>query len=265
MNRIPEPSRLLQVATAAARTAGDHAFRNFHRRGQVVQVFRHDVKLRLDLECQAKAEGEIRRRFPDHDILGEESGRREAVSDQPAGFQWIIDPIDGTVNFTHGLRNWCCSVAVTYRGEVIAGAVYAPALAELYQATVATRSVLNGRRIAVSRVGALTRSMVMTGTDKNATSRHRLLAFFTRITLGTQKVRVAGSAAMDLCQVACGRAEGYFETGIYIWDVAAAGLIVRRAGGRTEELAKLDREHRLTFLATNGRIHRALKTVIGFR
>jgi myo-inositol-1(or 4)-monophosphatase len=217
--------------------------------------------LRLDGECQEQAEAVIRRRFPGHDVLGEEDPSG-AARGECAGTQWIIDPIDGTVNFSHGLPAWCCSVAVAVNGKVAAGAVYAPATNECFTAATGHPARLNGRIIHVSRTRCVARALVLTGLDKSVDPRRPSFEIFRRLSASAQKARVMGSAALDICRVACGQADGYFESGIYLWDVAAAGLVVRQAGGRAEILRRLD-NGRLQFLASNGRIHRALRRLVG--
>ena len=254
-------SELLSCAMEAAMAAGQHARRNWRRRTEAISLSPHDVKLKLDIECQERATATIRRRFPKHAVLGEETPSA-GPSGHASRWLWIIDPIDGTVNFSHGLPLWCCSVAVRRAGATIAGAVYAPLLGELYAAGPDSPATLNGVRIKVSDVSSVERALVLTGLDKKAQPGKKPFAFFERISQTVQRTRVLGSAALDICQVACGRADGYFETGIYLWDIAAADLIVRSAGGRAETLQTFE-GHRLSFAASNGRIHSELKRLVG--
>jgi len=251
--------QLLDCAVSAARKAGLHALHNSARRSRTIQTFKHDVKLALDVECQQKAVASILSKFPEHAILGEEGD--SCADTGKTGFQWIIDPIDGTVNYFHGLTNWCSSVAVRYRGTVVAGAVYIPVADELYTATLDSVSRRNDTAIHVSGIQDLSKSIVMTGLDKNAGMSMAPLEIFRRISAKTQKARVMGAAAADICQVACGRAEGYYESGIYIWDIAAAGLIIERAGGKAEILTK-QTENRMSFMASNGNIHSAMRKLV---
>lgn len=251
-------SSLIECAVSAAKTAGKYALANFSRRREVVKSFKHDVKLKLDQECQVKAISVIRKRFPQHSILGEEDDHDAYTGSAANGYQWIVDPIDGTVNFSHGLPVWCCSVGVWKDGEAVAGVVYAPALGELYTATSDQPAMCNNRQIKVSSVNKLADSIIMTGIDKEFDSKLKPLAIFTKLSFNTQKVRVIGSAAWDLCQVARGFCDGYFESAIYLWDIAAAGLIVEKAGGRTRMIKQPDLRHRLSYVATNGRIHNQL-------
>ncbi len=257
------PDRLLETAVRAARTAGLHALANRHRRAETVMVAAHDVKLKLDLECQEIALGIVRADFPDHAILAEESADTGQPTHNPSGspYTWIIDPIDGTVNFTHGLPWWCCSVAVNHGDETLAGVVFAPASDELFTATRGGPAHRNGQPMAVTGVSSMKEAMVLTGLDQKMTTQMPRLSLFRDIADNVQKARVMGAAALDLCRVAAGQADGYFEAGIYTWDIAAAGLIVERAGGRAEILAKTA-PHRLIYLATNGHIHDEFKVFL---
>lgn len=255
-------NRLLECAVDATKAAGGYALTNWSRRREVAQTFAHDVKLALDLESQQVAEAFIRRHFPDHHILGEESpGIHPASTASDQEFEWIIDPIDGTVNFSHGLPLWCCSIAVRSRGQVVAGAVYAPALNELYTAHIESEAECNGTTLHVSTVSTLEKALVTTGLDKNLDPRLPPFEIFRELSLHVQKARIMGVAALDICRVAAGQADGYFENGIYIWDIAAANLIVERAGGRTDIIADLG-EGRLRVMASNGLLHHALRDLI---
>ncbi len=259
----PDPQQLLDTAIEAAVSAGTHALDNVARRHETVACAEHDVKLRLDIECQQVAERVVRSRFPRHRFLGEERTGTEpdpAAADSP--YQWIVDPIDGTVNFTHGLPFWCCSVACRKRDTTLAGAVYAPALNQLYQASLETPALCNEQPIQVSTVDSLTRAMTLSAMDIAERPGHEPLCLFRELALRTRKTRILGSAALDLCMVASGKADGYFEASIFLWDIAAGALIVRRAGGVVEALRKPDADHRLAFLATNGRIHDPLKALL---
>lgn len=248
------PQQLLDVAIAAARAAGDHALANLHRRHEVFQRTAHDVKLQLDLECQAQAEKIIHQHFPDHPFLGEEGGN---YSDE-AEHLWIVDPIDGTVNFSHGLPLWCSSVAIRQAGRIAAGAVYAPMLQQFYTATMDGPALCNGQSLRVSTTPRLEESIVLTGIFKEQPLSLNLFATLTR---KLQKVRIYGSAALDLCLLAGGQAEGYFESKIFLWDIAAAGLIAERAGARVEVLERFDALS-CRLMASNGYIHTAFKSLL---
>ena len=260
MTTDPEIASLLECALCAAQAAGNHALANHNRRTETISRAAHDVKLALDLECQEIAQETVLERYPGSAITGEE-GMAPADPETAGTAEWIIDPIDGTVNFSHGLPFWCCSVAVRRAGKLLAGAVYAPALAECYTAARGAHATCNGTPLAVSATPDLAGSLVCTGLDKNIDPRLPPFEIFRTLSASTQKTRVLGAAALDICRVASGQADGYFETGIYTWDVAAAGLIVEQAGGRIETLREYD-AGRLMFLATNGLIHDALRELV---
>ncbi len=244
---------VLQSAIDAAQAAGNHALCNINRRDKVHKLSKHDVKLQLDIECQKIASGRIKDNFPDSVILGEEDNERRNLSNKDSF--WIIDPIDGTVNFSHGIPFWCCSVAYVEKGVIVAGAVYAPALNLLYTATIDSEAKCNLEQISVSKTDNLKKSIVLTGLARQEEewggNFKRLKALATK----TQKVRILGSAALDICFVASGLADCYFESYVYLWDVAAAGLILKQAGGKCKILKYNTRTHQISFLATNSNIY----------
>lgn len=253
----PALADLLACAVAAARAAGQHALANPGRRQEAVARTEHDVKLALDHECQAIAEGVIRGSFPQHHFLGEEGGAGGDGS-QPL---WIVDPIDGTVNFSHGLPYWCNSVAVQVGGQTVAGAVYAPVLHNLYTASAETPACCNGQPIAVSDIGDLRRALILTGVERNFDQYPEATQVACAVVAEVQKVRLLGAAALDLCMVADGRADGFYESGLHLWDIAAAAHIVERAGGHTEVIARLP-NGRLRFLAANHALYQPFRAVL---
>lgn len=259
--KFPDPDTALATAIKAARAAGMHALRNMRRRSEALFRARHDVKLALDVECQERAFAVLRRETPEIPMLGEESNHSRGRSDGREPWQWIVDPIDGTVNFSHGLPFWCSSVALVKGKQTLAGAVFAPVMDELYTATRSSPALLNGRAIHVSSTRTLEDSIVMTSLDRHKTRANILSRAFHRIASTVQRPRILGSAALDVCKVACGNADGYYEGSIFIWDIAAARLVVQRAGGRAETIVSYG-GHRLAFMATNGRIHSALRSVV---
>jgi myo-inositol-1(or 4)-monophosphatase len=255
------PEALLSCAVEAVRSAGAYALKQRHRRTETVAVSPHDVKLRLDIECQELAEAVIRNRYPRHAFLGEEDGATAARERVDSEYEWVIDPIDGTVNFSHGLPRWGCSIGVRRGDTTLAGAVFAPELDELYTAVDGAPALRNGAVIHVSETRELAESIIFTGVDKHVSARLPPLEIFRGIAAAVQRPRVMGCASLDLCQVAAGQGDGYFESGIYIWDVLAAGLIVTQAGGMTEILGSLP-GGRLLFMASNGKIHEAFKGIL---
>ncbi len=250
-------TELQAVATLSARRAGDHVMANLHRRSDANSILRSDIKHKLDVEAQDVASAVILSAFPNHAILGEET------SDQPlpeSDYVWVIDPIDGTINFFHGLPLWCCSIAVQFKGETMAASVFIPEMRQMYEATRESPALCNGDSIRVSDTDRLDIAMLATGADKWDLGEHSF-RFMRKISEMAQRPRILGAAAVDMCMVAAGKLDGYFETGIYVWDMAAASLIVERAGGACEVL-KAHPNHRLAVLATNGILHKACRDVL---
>ena len=219
--------QLLNVAIKAVGEAGRHALNERKRSRDTVSTSAHDIKLVLDIECQEIAEEIIIKSYPDHTIIGEE-GNSTGTSSL---FEWIIDPIDGTVNYSHGFSHWCCSIALRYNNEIIVGAVYAPELNYLFTAGKDIPAKLNNKSIKPSLTKQLSKSLVFTGLNQR--SKDKISPTFEALkdlALNTQKVRISGSAALDLCHVASAKTDAYIEYGVYLWDYAAAGFIAERAG-----------------------------------
>jgi myo-inositol-1(or 4)-monophosphatase len=257
MNDIPL-SHLLDVAICAAEAAGRHAFENKDRRTETNEDFDHDIKLVLDVECQKKAEAVILSEFPNHGILGEE----DTAPNLTSPYDWVIDPIDGTMNFSHGFEYWCSSIAVRKNQKVVAGCVFAPDFDAYYTAHLEDEAKLNGRPIHVSKTAWLKRAMIFTGLSKEMEgSREPHLDMFRKLALNTKKVRINGAAALDLCRVADGTCDGLFETGIYLWDYAAAGLIAERAGAVMTTYPRKGDLHGATVLCSNEHLIEGLRTI----
>ena len=252
MTNDPTPADLLDVAEAAARAAGRHALDHLARRQEADARSRHDIKLVLDRECQAVATGVVEQRFPGHHVMGEEAGQLAGG----AGYQWVIDPIDGTVNFSRGLPYWCSSVAVQQDGETVAGAVFAPELDTCYTATIGGPACRNGRPIRVSDASQLDHAMILVNSAGYSGPDDPRARALLHLLPAVGKVRILGAAALDLCLVAAGESDGLLEYGLSLWDYAAGALIVERAGGRFETRVP-DHGCRLC-LASNGRLHHAL-------
>jgi len=220
-------THLLDTAICAAEAAGKHALSNKDRRTEASESFAHDVKLVLDVECQKIAEKIILSEFPEHGILGEEGERKTPEGD----YEWVIDPIDGTMNYTHGFPYWCVSIAVRRNGRVLAGCIFAPESNEFYTAHIEEAAKCNGIPIHASDTPEVGKAMIFTGISKHmeANQEPHFKAFET-LALSARKLRINGSAALDMCHVAAGHADGYFEANLYLWDHAAAGLIAEQAG-----------------------------------
>ena len=214
---------------------------------------RADLVTSADRASEAIVLARLRAAFPGAAILAEESGASSGTNDE----RWIVDPLDGTTNFAHGYPIYCVSIAYERAGELIAGAIYAPALDECFAAERGGGATLNGSPIHVSTIAALGDAMLCTGFHPADFERNG--AHFGAISQVAQAVRRDGSAALDLAYVACGRFDGFWEFDLHAWDVAAATLIVREAGGRVTQvgggIAAVDAA---SILATNAEIHATL-------
>ena len=189
---------------------------------------RKDLVTTIDKKVEAFISEKVRFKYPSHDILGEETGRTGFSSD----YVWIIDPIDGTTSFLHHQPFYSISIAVQYQGQTICGAVYAPRLEELFYADKNSGAFLNGEPIRVSSTDTLINSVMATGFACLRTdAKHNNLSYFNRIVPQLRDVRRFGSAALDLCYVACGKLDGYWEMNLNIYDIAAGAFIVEKAGG----------------------------------
>lgn len=196
---------------------------------------------------------EIARSFPGHDILTEETPTESSGSQ----WLWLVDPLDGTVNFAHGFPHFCISIALTHNGNLVAGMVHDPLKAETFYSFRDQRAFLNGKTIAVSKAGTLQTSIIATGFPYDrASSQENNVREFTQVVTRVQGIRRAGSAALDLAYVACGRLDGFWELKLKPWDQAAGMLLVQEAGGRVSDGAGNRTDvHTRCVVATNGLIH----------
>lgn len=202
----------------------------------------------------------ISRRFPDHDILTEESPERSNGS----ACRWIIDPLDGTTNYAHGYPAFCVSIALEVEGSIRLGAVFNPMLGELFIAEQGRGAFLNGRRLVVSQTASLTRGLLATGFPYDLRAdRNNNMNYFRALAVTAQAIRRAGSAALDLAYVAAGRFDGFWELKLMPWDTAAGWLLVTEAGGVVTDLTggpyRLDAPH---ILASNGLLHAEIAAVL---
>src|SRR6267142_1400070 len=193
--------------------------------------------------------------WPEHDLVGEEGARRERGSD----YKWYVDPLDGTTNFAHGFPVFCVSLGLTHKGERIAGVIFDPTRKELFAAERGSGAFLNGSAIHVSKTKKLVESLVATGFPSHKRHKNPNIHYYHQITLRTHGVRRAGSAALDLCSVAAGRFDAFWEFNLNPWDTAAGVLVVEEAGGRVTDMSggRFQTDSRET-LASNGLVHEAL-------
>ena len=229
---------------------------------QVRKKGKIDLVTEVDLACERMFRDLVAARFPGHQVIAEELGGVEPVR---ASHCWIFDPLDGTTNYAHGLPIFCSSLALEVEGEAIVAAVYDASRRELFTATKGGGAYLNGVPLAVSTFDTLVDSLLVTGFSYGVHEhRKRLVSLFEAFLGQAQAVRRLGSAALDLCYVAAGRFEGFWEEHLKPWDTAAGALLVREAGGRVTGLdgGPFDPRHG-HLVASNGAVHDAMLEVIG--
>jgi myo-inositol-1(or 4)-monophosphatase len=251
---------LLEVAQKAALSAG--ALLRDHAGGSRQITFKGviDLVTEMDRRSEQTIVDVIHGAFPGHDILAEEDTRIESGS----GFLWIIDPLDGTTNYAHGYPNFAVSIGLERAGDVVLGVVYDPMRDELFTAEKTRGATLNERPIRVSANAKLIHSLLATGFPYDrAESRENNLNYFNALVMASQEVRRSGSAALDLCSVAAGRLDGFWELKLHPWDVAAGSLIVGEAGGTVSDFSGKQFSIRdKEIVATNGIIHGQLIEVL---
>jgi myo-inositol-1(or 4)-monophosphatase len=257
-----ELARALAAAKAAARSAGALMKRHQHRTKVVAASMQHDIKLELDVRCQRLIERSLRKEFPEVAVLGEEG----VLGDAENSRRWVVDPIDGTVNFTYGIPHACVSIALQERagngrGEAgfttTLGVVFDPFTQEMWWAVRGGHAYLNGRRVQVSGRSRLQEAIVTVGFAKHRRSLQGMLPVFELLVHRVRKIRILGSAALALTYVASGRMDAYLESGVRLWDIAAGGLILECAGGDFANEA-IDDRHTYRLWANNGPLGRAL-------
>jgi myo-inositol-1(or 4)-monophosphatase len=215
----------------------------------------------VDLASEQLIRDQIATYYPRHEVLAEEGGLGERRSE----YRWIIDPLDGTTNYAHGYPVFCVSIALEYQGEVILGVVYDPTRDELFTAERGGGASLNRRPIRVSDTRDLLQSLLSTGFPYDIrTSSLTNLDHWANFAMNAQALRRAGAAALDLCYVACGRCDGFWELNLSPWDMAAGALIVTEAGGRVSDFSVGGfSPYKLEIVASNGLIHDRMIEIIG--
>jgi myo-inositol-1(or 4)-monophosphatase len=259
----------LPAMSAIAREAGALLMHYFQKHIKIEYKGDADLVTAADRASETLIRERIQQQFPGHDVLGEEQG----LNDQGSDYRWYVDPLDGTTNFAHGYPVFCVSMGLEHRelehrvskaqsetpARRIAGVVYDPTRDELFSAEHGQGAHLNGAAIHVSQAAQLKESLLATGFPSHKRHKNPNIHFYHQITLRTHGVRRAGSAALDLCNVASGRFDGFWEFNLNPWDTAAGVLIVEEAGGKVSRFDgsafKIDSSETL---ASNGLIHPAL-------
>jgi len=257
------PSNPLHLTTAieAVVLAGDLQMERFGGDFRIDKKGTIDLVTEVDIAVERRFRALIAERFPDHQILAEELGGAATV---PPGPCWIFDPIDGTSNYAHGLPIFCASLALEIDGVAEVAAVYDPNRRELFTAERGGGAFVNGRPLRVSSAERLVDAMLVTGFPYDVHSRvEEIVGLFAAFVAEARAVRRLGSAALDLCYVAAGRLDGFWESDLRAWDIAGGALIVAEAGGRVTDIAGAPFTSRGGHvLATNGHLHDAMLAVI---
>lgn len=250
----------MKVAREAAREAGEMLRTNFHERREIHFKGMVDLVTNFDKDAQDMIYTRLSSAFPDHDFIAEEG----LIRKKGAEYRWVIDPLDGTTNYAHRFPIFTVSIALEKKGRVILGVVNDPMREEMFSAAEGEGAFLNGRRVKVSSVTDLNRSLLATGFPYDVrVSDVNNIDHFNHFLVRAQAIRRCGSAAMDLCYVACGRFDGFWELKLSPWDMAAGCLIVREAGGRTSDFEGNEFSiYKPEVLASNGRIHEQMRDVL---
>jgi myo-inositol-1(or 4)-monophosphatase len=214
----------------------------------------------VDLASEKLIREAIATHYPRHEVLAEEGGLSESISE----YRWIVDPLDGTTNYAHGYPVFCVSIALECQGEVVVGVVYDPMRDELFTAERGTGAAFNNRGIHVSKTGDLLESILSTGFPYDIkTSTLTNLNHWENFAMNAQALRRDGAAALDLCYVACGRFDGFWELNLSPWDTAAGALIASEAGGRVTDFAGgAFSNYKPEIVASNGLIHQRMIEVL---
>lgn len=257
-------TKALSTAVRAARAVGTLMRKQLHKTKRANEVTQHDIKLELDVRSQKLIERTLLSSFPQTALLGEEG----VAGNLEAEYRWVVDPIDGTVNFAYGIPHACVSIALQRRNggrtsyedgyETVAGVVYDPFCDELWTALKGQKARLNGRVISVSRRSKLHEAIVSLGFAKSHENLEATLPYFIDLVHRVRKIRIMGAAALALTYVATGRFDAYVERGIRLWDIAAGGLILECAGGQFWHRV-IDDKHTYRMASSNGRLSPALE------
>ena len=238
----------LDAAESAARKAGELLRKNFHRSQHVNAALAHDIKLAIDVQTQELITKTLLKQFSEHALYGEEG----VVGDQSSEYQWVVDPLDGTVNYFYQIPHFCVSIALRCKGEIIIGVIYDPMRDEMWSAQKGEKPRLNGQHFRVSDRAELAEAVISVGLAKTDHSIDSNLPLFEAMIHRVRKCRILGSAALDMAYVACGRLDAYIERGISLWDIAAGWILVETAGGKVDLRPRKDMKDKYSIVASNG-------------
>ncbi len=238
----------LEAADKAARAAGELLRQNFKLPRRVNAAEAHDIKLAIDVECQQLITDLLLKEFPSHALYGEEG----IVGDQSSDHQWVVDPLDGTVNYFYRIPHFCVSIALRFKGEIIVGVIYDPVREEMWSVQKGAKPTLNGEEFKVSDRADLAESVISVGLSKTGVTIDSGLPLLQQMVHRARKCRLMGSAALDMAYVACGRLDAYIEQGVSLWDVAAGWILIETAGGTVDMRPRTDMKDKFSVIASNG-------------
>ena len=255
MGELIESKMLLDTAREAARAGGKIVSELAQAPVRYSMKNAYDIQAEADVRSEQAIKEVIRARFPEHSILAEEAGLEERKSE----YCWAVDPLDGTINFSRGISEYCVSIACARRGELLAGVVYDPVNGRLYEAQRGGGALCNGRKLSVSVEPDLLSSLVACDNSSKLEARMKTFDALTRLAAHVRHVRILGSGALHLARLAEGQLDGYFKMRSNFWDYAAGVLLVTEAGGRVTDVAgKAFGCDSREIVASNGRVHEAL-------
>jgi myo-inositol-1(or 4)-monophosphatase len=240
----------LDAAVEAARAAGDLLRQHFTRPLRVNSLEAHDIKLEIDVQTQELITKLLLKKFPNHALYGEEG----IVGDQSSEHQWVVDPLDGTVNYYYRIPHFCVSIALRFKGEIMVGVIYDPMRDELWTAQKGEKPSLNGNHFKVSDRADLAEAVISVGLSKTGMTIESNIPLLQQMVHRARKCRLMGSAALDMAYVACGRFDAYIEQGISLWDIAAGWILVETAGGTVDVRPRQDMKDKYSIIASNGLI-----------
>lgn len=240
----------LALATEAALTAGKLLRENFSNEKTVDEATHHDIKLALDKESQDLITEILLGARPGDALYGEEG----IAGNQDSDRQWIVDPIDGTVNFFYGIPHFCVSIALRVAGEIVVGVIHDPMVGETWTVEKGGPALLNGKPIQVSSRETFEQSILFVGCGKDEEALRTGIERFRKASLRARKMRMMGSAALGMAYIACGRLDAYIESRISLWDIAAGQLLVETAGGKVDLTPVAGYEDAWSIVASNGKI-----------
>ncbi len=241
-------SDFLEVAIKAARAAGHLLRENYEHPLRVNSSEAHDIKLEIDVQTQDLITEILLKEFPSHALFGEEG----IVGDQSAKYQWVVDPIDGTVNYFYGIPHFCVSIALRENEEIILGVIHDPIRDETWTVRKGEKPLLNGRAFRVSTRTKLGEAVISVGLSKSVATINAGMPLLQDMVHRVRKCRLLGSAALDMAYVACGRFDAYIEQGISLWDVAAGVILIESAGGKVDMRPRPDMKDKYSVVASNG-------------